>query len=152
MEGREHNVQSWFLDLTMVRNYWQGAKRAYHHTAPVSQIFALHESLRIVLEEGLDARFARHRANHELLRDGLQELGFEYLVDEQYRLPMLNAVKLPAGLEDAPTRAKLLNDYNIEVGGGLGAFAGKIWRIGIMGESCTPNHVDMLLSALKRMV
>jgi alanine-glyoxylate transaminase/serine-glyoxylate transaminase/serine-pyruvate transaminase len=152
MEGREHKVQSWFLDLTMVRNYWQGAKRAYHHTAPVSQIFALHESLRIVLEEGLDARFARHRANHELLRDGLQELGFEYLVDEQYRLPMLNAVKLPAGLEDAPTRAKLLNDYNIEVGGGLGAFAGKIWRIGIMGESCTPNHVDMLLSALKRMV
>jgi alanine-glyoxylate transaminase/serine-glyoxylate transaminase/serine-pyruvate transaminase len=152
MEAREHKVQSWFLDLTMVRNYWQGAKRAYHHTAPVSQIFALHESLRIVLEEGLDARFARHRANHEMLRDGLEELGFEYLVDEQYRLPMLNAVKLPPTLEDAPARARLLSDYNIEVGGGLGAFAGKIWRIGIMGESCTPNHVDMLLSALKRMV
>ena len=100
----------------------------------------------------LEARFARHQKNHELLRDGLQDLGFEYLVEAQYRLPMLNAVKLPAGLDDAATRARLLNEYNIEVGGGLGDFAGKVWRIGLMGCSCTENHVNMLLSALHKIM
>jgi alanine-glyoxylate transaminase/serine-glyoxylate transaminase/serine-pyruvate transaminase len=147
LEDRKAKVQSWFLDLTMVRKYW-GSERTYHHTAPVSQMFALYEALRIILEEGLEARFNRHRRNHELLRDGLESFGFEYVVDPPYRLPQLNAVKLPEGWEDTPIRRRLLEEYNIEVGSGLGEFAGKIWRVGLMGSSCTRNHVNMLLSAL----
>lgn len=152
LDNRKTKVQSWFLDLTMVKNYWQGAKRAYHHTAPVSAMFAMRESLRLVLEEGLENRFNRHQQNHELLRDGLESLGFEFLVEKEYRLPMLNAVRVPQGLDELAIRKQLLNDYNIEVGGGLGPFAGKIWRIGLMGESATINHVNMLLGALKAIV
>ncbi len=136
----------------MVKNYWAGAKRAYHHTAPVSAMFAMRESLRIVLEEGLENRFKRHQDNHELLRDGLEAMGFEFLVEKAYRLPMLNAVKIPEGIDEAAVRKQLLEDYNIEIGGGLGPFAGKIWRIGLMGESSTKNHVNMLLSALKQII
>ena len=152
MDQRQAKVQSWFLDLSLVRSYWEGAKRAYHHTAPVSAVFAMHEALRIVLEEGLDARFERHRRHHEQLRDGLEALGFEFIVAAECRLPMLNAVKLPDGLEDAPTRSRLLNDYNIEVGAGLGDFAGKIWRVGLMGESASEQHVNTLLSALREIM
>ncbi len=152
LDNRKTKVQSWFLDLTMVKNYWAGAKRAYHHTAPVSAMFAMRESLRIVLEEGLENRFKRHRKNHESLRDGLEALGFEFLVGEPYRLPMLNAVRIPDGVDEALVRARLLEEYNIEIGGGLGPFAGKIWRIGLMGESATPNHVNMLLAALKKIM
>jgi alanine-glyoxylate transaminase/serine-glyoxylate transaminase/serine-pyruvate transaminase len=152
MESRKTKPQSWYLDLSMVRKYWSGAKRTYHHTAPITMVYALYEALRIVLEEGLEARFARHQKNHELLRDGLEELGFEFIVAPEYRLPMLNAVKLPAGLDDAATRSRLLNEYNIEVGGGLGDFAGKLWRIGLMGHSCTKNHVNMLLSSLREIM
>ncbi len=152
LENRKTKVQSWFLDLTMVKNYWAGAKRAYHHTAPVSAMFAMREALRIVLEEGLENRFERHRKNHELLRDGLERLGFEFLVSEPYRLPMLNAVRIPAGVDEALVRKRLLDEYNIEIGGGLGPFAGKIWRIGLMGESATPNHVNMLMAALKQLM
>lgn len=150
LESRKTKVQSWFLDLTMVKNYWAGAKRAYHHTAPISAMFAMRESLRIVLEEGLENRFKRHQENHVLLRDGLEELGFEFLVEKAYRLPMLNAVKIPKGVDDAAVRKQLLEEYNIEIGGGLGPFAGSIWRIGLMGESSTKNHVNMLLAALKQ--
>ena len=150
MDRRKTKVQSWYLDLTMLRKYWEGAKRAYHHTAPVSMVYALHEALRIVLDEGLEARFERHRCNHELLRDGLEEMGFEFVVVPEYRLPMLNAVKIPEGIEDAPARKRLLDEFNIEVGGGLGDFAGKVWRIGLMGCSCTQNHVNMLLAALRK--
>ncbi len=149
LENRKTKVQSWFLDLSLVKNYWGGAKRAYHHTAPISSVYALRESLRIVLEEGLEKRWERHQAVHEVLKTKLEELGFKYLVDEQYRLPNLNSVFLPEGNDEALLRSKLLNEYNIEVGGGLGAFAGKIWRVGIMGESCTLNHVNMLVSALE---
>lgn len=152
MDKRKTKVQSWYLDLSMIRNYWGGVKRAYHHTAPISMGYALHEGLRIVLEEGLEARFARHRRNHELLRDGLGELGFEYLVAPAYRLPMLNAVKIPAGVDEAAVRQQLLNEYSIEIGAGLGDFAGKVWRIGLMGCSCTENHVNMLLAALRRII
>jgi len=152
MDNRKTKVQSWYLDLSMLRKYWGGAKRAYHHTAPISMAYALYESLRLILEEGMEARFARHRRNHEMLRDGLEELGFEFLVAPQYRLPMLNAVKIPAGVDDAAVRSKLLNDYNIEIGGGLGDFAGKVWRIGLMGCSSTENHVNMLLAALKKIM
>ncbi|GAA4274527.1 alanine--glyoxylate aminotransferase family protein [Aquimarina gracilis] len=149
LENRKTKVQSWFLDLSLVKNYWGGAKRAYHHTAPVSSVYALRESLRIVLEEGLENRWKRHQEVHQVLKEKLENLGFRYLVEKQYRLPNLNSVFLPEGNDEALIRSKLLNDYNIEVGGGLGAFAGKIWRIGIMGESCTLNHVNMLTSALE---
>lgn len=149
LDNRKTKVQSWFLDLTMVKNYWAGAKRAYHHTAPVSAMFAMREALRIVLEEGLENRYKRHKENHKILRNELESLGFKYLVDEQYRLPMLNAVFVPKGIDEAAIRKRLLTEYNIEIGGGLGAFAGKIWRIGLMGESCTKNHVHMLIAALK---
>ncbi|MBX2871262.1 MAG: alanine--glyoxylate aminotransferase family protein [Saprospiraceae bacterium] len=149
LDNRKTKVQSWFLDLSLVKNYWAGAKRAYHHTAPVSAMYALREAYRLVLEEGLENRFARHKRNHELLKKGLESLGFEFLVEEAYRLPMLNAVKVPEGVDEGAIRKRLLQEYNIEVGGGLGKFAGKIWRVGLMGESSTPNHVNVLLSALK---
>jgi alanine-glyoxylate transaminase/serine-glyoxylate transaminase/serine-pyruvate transaminase len=152
MEKRKTKVQSWYLDLSMVRKYWSGAKRAYHHTAPISMIYALHEALRIILEEGLDSVFARHRRNHELLRDGLEHMGFEYIPAPLYRLPMLNAVKIPSGYNDMEIRNRLLEEYNIEIGGGLGDFAGKAWRIGLMGQSCTENHVNMLLAALNKIM
>ena len=149
LDSRKTKVQSWFLDLTMVKNYWAGAKRAYHHTGPVSAMFALREALRLVLEEGLEERFARHSENHLFLLQELESLGFEFLVKEGFRLPMLNAVKLPDGVDDGATRSRLLNEYNIEVGGGLGDFAGKIWRVGLMGNSSSANHVNQLVGALK---
>ena len=151
LENRKTKVQSWFLDLSLVKNYWGGAKRAYHHTAPISAVYALREAYRLVLEEGLENRFARHWRNHELLKSELEKLGFEFLVKKEFRLPMLNAVKLPEGIEEAAIRRRLLDEYNIEVGGGLGKFAGKLWRIGLMGESSTKNHVNMLVSALHQM-
>ena len=149
MDKRTHKVQSWFLDVSLVRSYWSGQKRAYHHTAPVSSIYALREAYRLVLEEGLDSRFQRHRAVHRYLVTQLNQLGFEMLVAPEYRLPMLNAVKVPENLDEAVIRRRLLEEYNIEIGAGLGAFAGKVWRIGIMGESCTVNHVNLLISALR---
>ena len=147
MDRRKTKVQSWYLDVGMLRQYW-GAERAYHHTAPISSIYALHEALRIVLTEGLEARFARHQTCHALLKTGLEALGFSFVVEPDIRLPMLNAVKLPEGVEDAPVRRRLLDEFNIEVGGGLGQFAGKVWRIGLMGESCNANNVGALLAAL----
>ncbi|MBX2943473.1 MAG: alanine--glyoxylate aminotransferase family protein [Cyclobacteriaceae bacterium] len=152
LEARKTKVQSWFLDLSMVKNYWQGAKRTYHHTAPVSAMFGLREAYRLVLEEGLEKRFERHTKNHLLLKNELEPLGFEFGVKEEHRLPMLNAVKLPEGVDDAAVRQRLLNEYNIEVGSGLGQFAGKIWRIGLMGESSNPNYVNTLVAALKRII
>lgn len=149
--GRKSKVQSWYLDMTMVRKYW-GAERFYHHTAPISMIYALYEALRLVLEEGLQNRFQRHRENHELLREGLSSLGFKFVVEPQYRLPELNAVCIPEGIEDLSARRRLLNEFNIEIGGGLGAFAGKVWRIGLMGESCRKENVEALLSALKKVM
>jgi alanine-glyoxylate transaminase/serine-glyoxylate transaminase/serine-pyruvate transaminase len=152
LDNRKTKVQSWFLDLTMVKNYWAGAKRAYHHTAPISSVYALHEALNIVLEEGLEARWARHQEVHNYLRMQLEKRGFRFLVDEKYRLPNLNSVFLPEGYDELVLRNKLLNQYNIEVGGGLGAFAGKLWRVGIMGESATKNHVNMLVGALDELM
>ena len=152
MDSRKSKSQSWYLDMSMIRNYWAGAKRAYHHTGPISMIYSIHEALRIVLEEGLEKRFERHQKNHAILRDGLQAMGFEFVVAPQYRLPMLNAIRIPAGYDDAAIRSRLLNEYNIEIGAGLGDFAGKVWRIGLMGESCTLNHINMILSALKQVM
>jgi len=153
LDQRKTPVPSWFLDLSLVKNYWSGAKRAYHHTAPVSSIYALHKALSIVLEEGLENRWKRHQEVHQYLKKSLEGSGFTYLVKPANRLPNLNAVYLPKKVKDeAKLRSQLLNDYNIEVGGGLGAFAGKIWRVGIMGESCTRNHVNMLAGALQNLL
>ena len=152
MEKRTTKVQSWFLDLSLVRNYWAGAKRAYHHTAPVSAMYALHEAYRLVLEEGLEARFERHWKNHLLLKEALESLGMSFLVQEGFRLPMLNAVVIPEGVDEAKVRKQLLEQYDIEIGAGLGQFAGKIWRIGLMGESSTRNHINMLATALKALL
>ncbi len=154
IKRRSRPVQSWFLDLTLVMAYWGNgsAKRSYHHTAPINALYGMHEALRLLAEEGLEARWERHRTNHLRLKEGLEALGFRYLVDEAWRLPQLNAVFLPDGRDEAPLRRSLLQQHNIEVGGGLGDFAGKIWRIGLMGASCTSQHVDRLLDALRKLL
>jgi len=151
LEERKQKVLSWYLDLTMVRQYW-GQERAYHHTAPINMLYGLQEALTIALEEGLDARFARHRQMHELLRAGLKELGIEYVSQEGHHLPMLNAIQIPAGIDDAKVRKQLLEDYGIEIGGGLGAFKGKAWRIGLMGHGSTRRNVTLVLAALKQVL
>ena len=150
LKARKSPVQSWFLDLSLVMAYWQGeGARAYHHTAPINMLYALHEALTAVHEEGLENAWARHQTNHLRLRDGLQEMGLDLLVAEAARLPQLNAVRIPDGVEDLPVRKRLLDEFNIEIGAGLGALAGKIWRIGLMGTNSRPEAVDAVLAALK---
>jgi alanine-glyoxylate transaminase/serine-glyoxylate transaminase/serine-pyruvate transaminase len=151
ISGRKAKVQSWYLDMNMVRQYW-GSERLYHHTSPINMNYALHEALRIVLEEGLEARWARHREAHEMLKAGVEELGLSYLADREHLLPMLNAVATPDGVDEASVRRKLLVDHGIEIGGGLGDFKGTAWRIGLMGESATPRHVETLLAALRELL
>ena len=151
LEARKRKVQSWYLDLSMVRQYW-GAERFYHHTAPINMLYALHEALAVVLEEGLDNRFRRHREMHEMLRAGLRELGIEYVSQEGNHLPMLNAVRIPNGADDLTVRRRLLEEYGIEIGGGLGAFKGKAWRIGLMGHATTRRNVALVLAALKHVL
>lgn len=149
LKARKTPVQSWFLDLSLVMGYWQGGgARAYHHTAPINMLYALHEALLILQEEGLDAAFARHRENHLRLKAGLEAIGLELLVAEKSRLPQLNAVKVPDGVDEAAVRKRLLNDFGIEIGAGLGELAGRIWRIGLMGAGSTPQCVDRVLEAL----
>ncbi len=145
MDARRTKSQSWYLDLSMIRAYW-GEARAYHHTAPVNMTYALREALRLVHEEGLEARFARHRLHHGALRAGLEALGLSYVPKRS--LPMLNCVRVPDGVDDAGVRRALLVDHGIEIGGGLGPFKGRAWRIGLMGASCTRRHVTALLGAL----
>lgn len=147
LKSRKTKVQSWYLDLMLLNSYW-GSDRAYHHTAPISMIYALREGLRIVLEEGLDARYARHRRNHLALKAGLTALGLQYIADPAHQLPQLNAVRIPNGIDDVKGRMALLNDFGIEVGGGLGEFKGKAWRIGLMGYNAKPSSVLLVLSAL----
>jgi aspartate aminotransferase-like enzyme len=148
LEQRKSPVVSWYLDLSMVRDYW-GSERKYHHTAPVNMVYAIREALRIIAEEGLEARFARHRLNHRALVAGIEAMGLSMLVPEKERLPMLNAVRIPDGVNDATVRKALLNDFAIEIGGGLGQFAGKVWRVGLMGHSCRRKNVFLFLSALE---
>ncbi|BFM08806.1 pyridoxal-phosphate-dependent aminotransferase family protein [Halioxenophilus aromaticivorans] len=153
IRNRKTPVQSWFLDMNLVMGYWgPGAKRAYHHTAPINALYGLHESLVMLQEEGLEASFARHKAMHEKLRDGLAEIGIGYLVDEAHRLPQLNAVMIPQGVDDATARGRLLNEFNLEIGAGLGDFAGKVWRIGLMGYSAREENVQLCLDALKAVI
>ncbi|MGH7896659.1 MAG: pyridoxal-phosphate-dependent aminotransferase family protein [Candidatus Binatia bacterium] len=155
IRGRRTPVQSWYLDLTMIEKYW-GAERVYHHTAPISMNYALAAALRLVVEEGLEARFARHRRNHRALAAGLEALGFRFVVEPpERRLWMLNGVTLPklgAAGDEASLRRRLLEQFSIEVGGGLGPFKGKIWRIGLMGESSRHENVLALLSALEKIL
>lgn len=146
---RKSRVQSWYLDMGMVQRYW-GEERFYHHTAPITMIYALREALRLVHEEGLPARFARHLRNHQALKAGLAALGIGYASAEGHTLPMLNAVRIPPGVDDLAVRKRLLAEFGIEIGGGLGDFKGKVWRIGLMGHSSRPNNVLVFLGALEQ--
>ena len=141
-------VVSWYLDMSMVSSYW-GADRKYHHTAPINMIYGLREALRIIAEEGLVARFARHMLNHRALVAGIEAMGLSMLVAEGERLPMLNAVRIPEGADDLKVRKALLNDFGMEIGGGLGDLAGKVWRVGLMGHASRRRNVFLFLSALE---
>lgn len=149
LSTRKTPVSSWFLDLNLVMAYWGGAKRTYHHTAPVNTLYGLHESLVMILEEGVENAWVRHQKNHKLLRDGLEAMGINFLVKKEDRLPQLNSVLIPDGVDDAQVRSTLLNDYNLEIGAGLGVYAGKVWRIGLMGYASRKENVTLCLSALK---
>jgi alanine-glyoxylate transaminase/serine-glyoxylate transaminase/serine-pyruvate transaminase len=147
--NRKKKVQSWYLDVNLVEHYWD-SDRFYHHTGPISMIYALYEGLRLVLEEGLEQRWTRHRRNHEALRAGLKALGLHYTASESHQLPQLNAVRIPSGVEDVAVRKRLLTEFGIEIGGGLGEFKGKAWRIGLMGYNSRPDVVLMFLGALEQ--
>ncbi|WP_299008851.1 alanine--glyoxylate aminotransferase family protein [uncultured Shewanella sp.] len=153
LQGRKHPVQSWFLDQSLVMGYWSGeGKRSYHHTAPVNALYALHESLRLLAEEGLENAWQRHQEQHLVLRQGLENLGLEFVVQEKVRLPQLNTVFIPKGVDDLQVRQRLLQDYNLEIGAGLGAFAGKAWRIGLMGYGARRENVSLCLNALSEVL
>ena len=153
VKARKSPVQSWFMDLNLVLGYWSGeGKRTYHHTAPINPLYGLHESLVILAEEGIENAWARHRAMHEKLKAGLNALGLEFVVPEAERLPQLNAVTIPAGADDAGVRSRLLNEFNLEIGAGLGALAGKVWRIGLMGASASEHNVGYCLDALGKVL
>lgn len=151
MVRRTTLVRSWYLDIQMLQSYW-GKERFYHHTAPISMIYALREALRLVLEEGLEKRFRRHQQHSQALVAGLEAMGLKMIAPAQYRLPELNAVYIPEGIDDGSIRKALLNEYGIEIGGGLGKFKGKAWRIGLMGYSCSRDNVMLFLSALENIL
>lgn len=149
IKQRNTRVQSWFMDLNLILGYWDGGKqRAFHHTAPINALYGLHEALLILKEEGIENAWHRHRHHHEVLRAGLEAMGLAYLVTEASRLPQLNAVLIPEGVEDALVRRRLLDEYSLEIGAGLGNMAGRIWRIGLMGYACNRKNVLMCLGAL----
>ena len=149
--GRKTKVQSWYLDVTMLAQYW-GTERVYHHTAPINMTYGLYAALRLVLDEGLENCFARHMLNHRALKAGLESLGIEFTAAAGHRLPMLNAVRIPAGVDDAVVRRELLGRFGIEIGSGLGAFKGKVWWIGLMGYGSRASNVMVLLSALEQLL
>ncbi len=151
LNSRKTKVPNWYLDLTLIAKYW-GTDRVYHHTAPVNMIYALYEALYLALQEGLDAIFKRHRDAHLDLVKGLGELGLNMLVDEPYRLPMLNAVSVPEGVDELAVRRRLRSDYKIEIGAGLGPLKGKIWRVGLMGHTARKENVQRFLTALKKVL
>ncbi|HSH30154.1 MAG TPA: alanine--glyoxylate aminotransferase family protein [Thiohalobacter sp.] len=149
VKQRQRKVQSWFLDLNLVLGYWgSGGKRAYHHTAPVNTLYALHEALVLLQEEGIENAWTRHHNHHEALRAGFEAMGLDFVVPEDERLPQLNAVTIPAGVEDAAVRSRLLAEYNLEIGAGLGALAGRVWRVGLMGFACNRTNVLTCLGAM----
>lgn len=149
LKARKKKVANWYLDMTMIMNYW-GGERTYHHTAPINMNYGLREALRIVAEEGLDARWKRHQQVAEMLWDGLAEIGMACHVAQKYRLPSLTTVKVPPGVDGKAIQKYLLNEYNIEIAGGLGELAGKVWRVGLMGFNSRQENVLLLLSALEQ--
>ena len=152
IQNRTIKVPNWYLDLTMIMNYWEGKQRAYHHTAPINMLYGLYQTLRDIMTEGLENIFRRHQEAHAALVDFLDKKGIALLVQPEYRLPMLNSVLVPAGVDEALVRKRLLNEYRIEIGAGLGPLAGKIWRIGLMGHTARPENVERLNSALSSML
>ena len=146
--NRKSKVPNWYLDLSMIINYWEGNTRAYHHTAPINMLYGLYEALHCVLSEGLDKVYDRHQQSHLALVKAMGSLGIEMLVDPAYRLPMLNSVKIPDGVDEAKIRQQLLDDHQIEIGAGLGPLAGKIWRIGVMGHTARVENIERLAKAL----
>ncbi len=149
MDNRKKKVSSWYLDIGLLRNYW-GSNRAYHHTAPINMNYALHQALRLVLQEGLEARFTRHQLHHSALKAGVNAMGIQYSVAPETSLPMLNSVLIPEGVDDVAVRGQLLNEFGIEIGGGLGPMKGKTWRIGLMGEAAKKSNVLLFLAALEQ--
>lgn len=147
---RNHKVQSWFMDLNLVMGYWSGdGARVYHHTAPINSLYAIHEALVMLEEEGLEQAWERHARMHNALRMGIEAMGLSLIVEEAYRLPQLNTVSIPEGVDEAVVRSTLLSRYNLEIGAGLGGLAGKVWRVGLMGQSATSEHVTLFLSAME---
>lgn len=149
IKSRAKKVQSWYLDMNMLGKYW-GSERTYHHTAPISMNYALFEALRIIAEEGLEPRYERHRRNHLALTEGIEAMGLRMFVEEPYRLWSLNTVSIPEGIDDGKVRKKLLDEYNLEIGGGLGPIKGKIWRVGLMGHSSSEANILYFLTALEQ--
>lgn len=147
LSNRKSKVPNWYLDFSLITQYWEGAKRSYHHTAPVNMLYSLYQALVSLLQEGKEAAYKRHAECHKQLVEGLRKLGVELLVDEPYRLPMLNAVRVPDGVDEAKVRTRLRNEYMIEIGAGLGPLAGKVWRVGLMGHTAKPENVDRFLNA-----
>ena len=152
IRNRKTPVQSFYLDMTLLENYWHGEKRSYHHTVSMSMIYALREALRVVLEEGLAARYARHERNARALISGAKAIGLQPAAEQGYRAPMLTTLRIPDGIDDATIRKRLITDYGIEIGAGLGIFAGKAWRIGLMGESANERNVLLVLNALEKLL
>jgi len=149
---RKKKVPNWYLDISLLTQYWGGKSRVYHHTAPVNMIYALYQALLLIEEEGLENVFRRHQENHMRLVQGLENLGLDMLVPPEFRLPMLNSIRIPESADDEEVRSRLRNDYKIEIGAGLGPLAGKIWRIGLMGHTARPENVDRVLNALNKIL
>lgn len=148
VRGRKDKIHSWFMDMTLLSSYWGSTNRTYHHTAPTNSLFALHEALLLIKEEGLEGSWARHRRHHVALKAGLEAMGLKFRVAEAYQLPQMNAVECPPGVDEELVRKTLLNEFSLEIGAGLGPLKGKIWRFGLMGYSCRPDNVMLCLSAL----
>ena len=148
VQKRKDKIKSWFMDMNLLLGYWGTTTRTYHHTAPTNSLFGLHEALLLIKEEGLENCWARHRRHHVALKAGLQAMGLRFLVEEKYQLPQMNAVMCPAGVDEEAVRKSLLNEFNVEIGAGLGPLKGKVWRIGLMGYSCRADNVMLCLSAL----
>jgi alanine-glyoxylate transaminase/serine-glyoxylate transaminase/serine-pyruvate transaminase len=148
VKARKDKIQSWFMDMNLLLGYWGAVNRTYHHTAPTNSLFALHEALLLIKEEGLEQSWARHRRHHTALKAGLEAMGLKFRVAEPYQLPQMNAVGCPDGVDEELVRRTLLAEFGLEIGAGLGPLKGKIWRFGLMGYSCRPDNVMLCLSAL----
>jgi alanine-glyoxylate transaminase/serine-glyoxylate transaminase/serine-pyruvate transaminase len=148
VKGRKDKIHSWFMDMNLLLGYWGATTRTYHHTAPTNSLFALHEALLLIREEGIENCWARHQRHHIALKAGLEAMGLKFLVKEQHQIPQMNAVICPEGVNEAEVRKRLLNEFGLEIGAGLGPLAGKIWRFGMMGYSCRADNVMLSLAAL----